>query len=163
MCSVISSDSSVYIQSGPRQQGHMTHGADLISWEIQVARRNCVWAVLYVWSNCIVPSHFTHRPGYTDQIYLAHNILSGNDIILKLKRVNGNVHSLCNEFGIYRKLKGGTSIPCVHWFGTEAGFDVMVADHLGKSLEDLFAQCHFTFTIKTVLLLAGQLVSEFDF
>ena len=163
MRSVISSDPSVYIQSGPRRQGHTTHGAGPISREIQVARRNCVWAISYVWSNCIVPSHFTHRPGYTDQIYLAHNVLSRNDIILKLERVDGNVHSLCDEFGIYRKLKGGTGIPRVHWFGTEAGFDAMAVDRLGKSLEDLFAQCRYTFTIKTVLLLAGQLVGAFDF
>ena len=38
----------------------------------------------------------------------------------------------------------------------------MAIDHLGQSLQDLFVQCHFKFTIKTVLLLAGQLVSEFN-
>jgi hypothetical protein len=111
----------------------------------------------------LAPSHFTHRPGYTDEIYLARDILSGNDIVLKLERVDGNIHSLSNEFDIYRKLKGGIGIPRVHWFGTEAGFDAMAVDRLGLSLEDLFIKCHFTFTIKTVLLLAGQLVSKFDF
>ena len=73
------------------------------------------------------------------------------------------VHTLDNKFHIYTKLKGGTGIPQVHWFGTETGFDAMAVDRLGKSLEDLFVQCRFKFTIKTVSLLAGQLVSEFDF
>jgi serine/threonine protein kinase len=50
----------------------------------------------------------------------------------------------------------------VYWFGAEAGFNAMVVDRLGQSLEDLFVQCHFQFTIKTVLLLARQLVSQFD-
>jgi hypothetical protein len=31
-------------------------------------------------------------------------------------------------------------------------------DMLGDSLEDLFIQCHFQFTMKTVVLLACQLV-----
>jgi len=73
------------------------------------------------------------------------------------------VHTLDNEFHIYTKLKGGTSIPWVYWFGMETGFDVMAVDRLGQSLEDLFVQYHSKFMIKTVLLLAGQLVSEFNF
>ena len=42
-------------------QGHTSYGADLISWEIQVVRKDRVWIVLYVWSNCIAPSQFTYR------------------------------------------------------------------------------------------------------
>ena len=43
-------------------QGHTTHGAastDSVSWEVQVERKDCVWAISYIWSNCIVPSYFT--------------------------------------------------------------------------------------------------------
>jgi len=108
-------------------------------------------------------SHSTHRPGHTDEIYLARDILSGNDIVIKLERVEGKVHTLGDEFHVYTKLKGGTGIPRVHWFGTETGFDAMALDRLGQSLDDLFVQCRSKFTIKTVLLLGGQLVSEFDF
>jgi len=118
---------------------------------------------LYVWGNCVTPSHFTHRPGYTDELYFAHDILSGNDIVIKLKQVDGTVHTVEDKFHVYTKLKGGTGIPCAHWFGTEAGFDAMAVDCLSQSLEDLFAQCHFKFMIKTVLLLARQLVSELNF
>jgi hypothetical protein len=92
-----------------------------------------------------------------------YDILSGKDIVIKLERVEGKIHTLDHEFHVYTKLKGGTGIPHVHWFGMEAGFDVMAIDRLGLSLEDLFVHCHFKFTIRTVLLLAGQLVSEFDF
>jgi len=41
----------------------------------------------------------------------------------------------------------------------EASFYAMVVEYLGPSLEDLFVRCRFKFTVKTVLLLAGQLVS----
>ena len=106
---------------------------------------------------------FYSQAEYTDEIYLAHDILSGSDIIMKLERVDGTVHTLDNEFHVYTKLKGGTGIPRVHWFGTESCFDAMAVDRLGQSLEDLFVQHHSKFTTKTVLLLAGQLVSEYDF
>jgi hypothetical protein len=38
----------------------------------------------------------------------------------------------------------------------------MVTERLGPSLADLFVQYHFKFTLQTVLLLAGQLVSIFS-
>ena len=146
-----------------QSKDHNIASADSVSWEILVEKKDCVWAVSYVWSNSIAPSHFTHRPEYTDDIYFAHDILSRNDVVIKLEPVEGNVHSLGDEFDIYRKLNGGTSIPRVHWFGTESGYNAMAVDRLGKSLEDLFVQCHFKFTTKTILLLAGQLVSKFNF
>lgn len=96
-------------------------------------------------------------------MYFGHDILSGNDIVIKLERVKGKIHTLGHEFRIYTRLKGGTSIPSAHWFGTEAGLNVMVVDRLGRSIEDLFIYCHLKFTTKTVLLLAGQLVSKINF
>lgn len=49
-------------------------------------------------------------------------------------------------------------IPFVRWFGTEGDYNCMVIDLLGPSLEDLFNFCGRKFTLKTVLLLADQLV-----
>jgi len=96
-------------------------------------------------------------------VYFGHDILSGNNIVIKLERVKGKIHTLGHEYHIYTKLKGGTSIPHAHWFGMEAGFNVMVVDCLSRSLEDLFVHCHFKFMIKAVLLLARQLVSKINF
>jgi len=65
---------------------------------------------------------------------------------------------------VYKKFGCGISIPHVHWFGTEASFNAIVQiDSLGQSLEELFTHCHFQFSVKTVLLLARQLVSEILF
>jgi hypothetical protein len=77
--------------------------------------------------------------------------------------LEGNDRTLEHEFFVYKKLNGGTGIPSVHWFNTESGFNVMALDRLGPSLEDLFVRSGFQFPMKTVLLLAGQLVSKFDF
>lgn len=81
------------------------------------------------------------------------------NVVIKLEPVEGKDHTLHHEYCVYTKLSGGTGIPCVRWFGMEAGFYAMVVEYLGSSLEDLFVRCRFKFTLKTVLLLAGQLVS----
>ena len=51
-------------------------------------------------------------------------------------------------------------IPNVHWFGVEGDYNVMVIDLLGPSLEDLFNYSKRKFQLKTVLMLADQMVSK---
>ena len=48
--------------------------------------------------------------------------------------------------------------PSIKWCGTEGDYNVLVMELLGPSLEDLFNFCSRKFTLKTVLLLADQLV-----
>ncbi|KAK9888142.1 hypothetical protein WA026_000412 [Henosepilachna vigintioctopunctata] len=54
-------------------------------------------------------------------------------------------------------------IPQIKWCGSEGDYNVMVMELLGPSLEDLFNFCSRRFTLKTVLLLADQLISRTDF
>lgn len=53
---------------------------------------------------------------------------------------------------------GGIGIPAIRWCGTEGDYNVLVMELLGPSLEDLFNFCGRRFKLKTVLLLADQLV-----
>lgn len=49
-------------------------------------------------------------------------------------------------------------IPNVRWFGAEGDYNVLVMDLLGPSLEDLFNFCSRKLSLKTVLMLADQMV-----
>ncbi len=50
-------------------------------------------------------------------------------------------------------------IPEIKWCGSEGDYNVMVMELLGPSLEDLFNFCSRRFSLKTVLLLADQMVT----
>lgn len=54
-------------------------------------------------------------------------------------------------------------IPNVRWFGVEGDYNVLVMDLLGPSLEDLFNFCSRKLSLKTVLMLADQMVGLFLF
>lgn len=51
-------------------------------------------------------------------------------------------------------------IPSAHYFGQEGLHNILVIDLLGPSLEDLFDSCSRKFSIKTVAMLARQMVSK---
>ena len=83
---------------------------------------------------------------------------SSRSVAIKVEACDADPPQLEYEAHVYRQLTGGVGIPNVHWFGEEDGFNILVLDLLGPSLEHLFISCRRRFSIKTVLLLADQLV-----
>ena len=49
-------------------------------------------------------------------------------------------------------------IPNVYYFGQEGLHNILVIDLLGPSLEDLFDHCNRRLSIKTVVMVAKQMV-----
>ena len=86
------------------------------------------------------------------------NIDTGEDVAIKLEHVSIDPSLLEGEADTYRSLSGGAGIPRVHAYETECEYNAMVFDLLGPSLEDLFNFCGRKFSLKTVLILADQLI-----
>lgn len=101
--------------------------------------------------------------GSFGDIYLGTNIISGEEIAIKLESSKVKHPQLEYEARVYKALAGGVGIPFVRWFGTECDYNAMVMDLLGPSLEDLFNFCNRKFSLKTVLLLADQLISRIEY
>jgi hypothetical protein len=75
-----------------------------------------------------------------------------------MKLEPSNLDQLEHEFGVYRTLTGGPGIPAVYWFGMECDANAMALELLGPSLESLFKSSNYALRLKTVLLLADQMV-----
>mmetsp|Transcript_23075 Transcript_23075/g.72344 ORF Transcript_23075/g.72344 Transcript_23075/m.72344 type:complete len:432 (-) Transcript_23075:534-1829(-) len=101
--------------------------------------------------------------GSFGDIYLGSNITTGEEVAIKLESVKTKHPQLLYESKIYRILHGGVGVSNVRWYGVEGDYNVMVMDLLGPSLEDLFNYCGRKFTLKTVLMLADQLVSRLEY
>jgi len=60
-------------------------------------------------------------------------------------------------------LKGAPGIPNVDWFGIEGDYKALIMELLGHSLEDLFQFCSRKFTLKTVCMLADQMITRLEY
>ncbi|KAG6524491.1 hypothetical protein ZIOFF_014403 [Zingiber officinale] len=98
------------------------------------------------------------------ELYLGVNVQSGEEVAIKLESLKARHPQLHYESKLYMLLQGGSnwnSTP--KWFGMEGEYNVMVIDLLGPSLEDLFNYCNRKFSLKTVLMLADQMISRVEY
>ncbi|KAA8534818.1 hypothetical protein F0562_029740 [Nyssa sinensis] len=101
--------------------------------------------------------------GSFGEIYLGINIQTNAEVAIKLENVKTKLPQLFYESKLYRILQGGTGIPNLRWFGVEGDYNVLVMDLLGPSLEDLFNFCKRKLSLKTVLMLADQMITRVEF
>jgi casein kinase 1/casein kinase I family protein HRR25 len=101
--------------------------------------------------------------GSFGDIYLGTNMTSGEEVAIKLESVKSKHPQLLYESKIYKILNGGLGVSNLRWFGVEGEYNVMVIDLLGPSLEDLFNYCGRRFQLKTVLMIADQLLCRLEY
>ncbi|KAH9007732.1 hypothetical protein EDB84DRAFT_1572600 [Lactarius hengduanensis] len=70
--------------------------------------------------------------GSFGEVFFARDILSVQDVVIKLEPLNARQHFLEHEYQVYQKLSGGIGIPRARWFGTEGGFDVLALESPGS-------------------------------
>lgn len=101
--------------------------------------------------------------GSFGDIYLGTNLQTREEVAIKLECVKTKHPQLHIEAKFYKMMQSGVGIPSIKWCGTEGDYNVLVMELLGPSLEDLFNFCSRKFSLKTVLLLADQLISRIEY
>jgi serine/threonine protein kinase len=101
--------------------------------------------------------------GSFGEIYLATHVDTFEIVAVKIENRKTKHPQLLYEAKLYNNLQGGSGIASIKWCGVEGEDNVLILDLLGPSLEDLFVYCGRKFTLKTVLMLADQMISRIEF
>lgn len=101
--------------------------------------------------------------GSFGDVYIGTNVQTGDEVGIKLEAIKMEHPQLLYESKLYKLFAGGVGVPHIHWYGIEGDYNVMVLDLLGPSLDDLFNYCGSKFGLKTVLLLADQMISRIEY
>lgn len=70
-------------------------------------------------------------------INLGTNIVTNEEVAIKLESIKAKHPQLEYEAKVYRALQGGVGIPFVRWYGTECDYNAMVIDLLGRMYNTL--------------------------
>jgi len=81
-------------------------------------------------------------------------------VAVKFEKHGARCPQLRHEYKVYRKLQNAPGFAKVHYFGTQDSHNLMVMDLLGPSLEDQFNKCGRCFSLKTVLMVADQMLKR---
>jgi len=106
--------------------------------------------------------------GAFGQIWKAVHERTKEEVAIKFEDVNSKHQQLYYECKIYLWFHSdstviGQAIPQVLYYGTEQNYNLMVMDLLGNSLEDLFNLCGRKFSLKTVLMIAQQMIKRIEY
>lgn len=101
--------------------------------------------------------------GSFGQIHMGIDIHTREEVAIKIENATTKHPQLGVESKLLDQLSSGVGIPRVKYSGTQGNLNVMVMELLGPSLEDLFNFCSRKFSLKTVLLLAEQMLARIEF
>lgn len=93
-------------------------------------------------------------------IFEGTNLLNNQQVAIKFEPRKSDAPQLRDEYRTYKILVGCPGIPNVYYFGQEGLHNILVIDLLGPSLEDLFDHCGRRFSLKTVIMVAKQMLSR---
>ncbi|KAL8128767.1 hypothetical protein V2J09_017922 [Rumex salicifolius] len=101
--------------------------------------------------------------GSFGEIFLATHVDTYEIVAVKIENNKTKHPQLLYEAKIYNLLQGGSGIPNIKWSGVDGEDNILVLDLLGPSLEDLFVYCGRKFSLKTVLMLADQMITRIEY
>lgn len=101
--------------------------------------------------------------GSFGKIYIASHVNTGKKYAVKMEDSQSRVPQLIFEARLYNIMSGSCNVPRIYHHCTDLNYNIIVVDLLGRSLEDLLNRCHRRMSVKTVLMLADQMISAVEF
>ncbi|KAG6328601.1 hypothetical protein ID866_10488, partial [Astraeus odoratus] len=115
-------------------------------------------------ANAIVGGHYRVGKkigeGSFGVVFEGTNLLNNRPVAIKFEPRKSESPLLRDEYRSYRILTGTVGVPQIYHFGQEGLHNLLVIDLLGPNLEDLFDMCGRKFTIKTVCMVAKQMITR---
>ncbi|VDP70580.1 unnamed protein product [Echinostoma caproni] len=104
--------------------------------------------------------------GSFGEIFLATHRRTNEEAAVKLEVYKSGVPvQLQTEFHLLRTLSNNPGITKIYWFGRDGVqnlYTALVMEYLGPSLEDLHVYCDCKFSLKTVAMLADQMLKRIE-
>eukprot|EP00917_Polyrhabdina_sp_WS-2016_P032252 GHVP01068797.1.p1 GENE.GHVP01068797.1~~GHVP01068797.1.p1 ORF type:complete len:690 (+),score=86.28 GHVP01068797.1:1213-3282(+) len=100
--------------------------------------------------------------GSFGDIFVGVNKEKNETVAVKIEKTTSKYPQLMLEAKVYRALHGAAGVPRTHWYGVVDTWNVLVIDLLGPSLENVFAKNKRKMSVKSVVMIALQMLTRLE-